>query len=278
MKKTKLLIFGVLAVLLAGCGNNQATSKKDTTTDSTTTSAKKESKKKHTNSNSSSSASSTDKKNDQTKSDTTTTNLTRLQQLNNELTKALGQVILPQVDGLSNADHDKVNVRYIGDNRNYSIYYSLGYNAYPFNDEHLKQHVPYAVLSKKTYDTQAQARENIHYFDVTQSQDLPKVDLGYKIEGVLDSGAGQSYLQWNEGNWSLSVHASAYNGQETIPTGRQIVSLLEQQMLPAPNDRGSFAVDMTTNEVTLTWMKENIVYTLEGKDVNTLVSMAASLK
>lgn len=271
MKKTRLLIFGVLAILLAGCGNNQATSKKDTVKNSTTTSAKKESKKKQ--------ASSSSKK-DKSQTDQTTQvtpTVTRLQQLNTDLIKVLGQIPLPQVDGLS-ADHDKVNVRYIGDNKNYSIYYSLGYSAYPFNDEHLKQHIPYAVLSKKTYDNQAQARENIRYFDVTQSQDLPKVDLGYNIEGVLDSGAGQSYLEWNEGNWSLSVHASAYNGQEAIPTGKQIVSLLEQNMLPAPNDRGSFVVDMTTDEVTLMWMKENVVYTLEGKDLNTMVLMAASLK
>lgn len=278
MKKSNILMLSLLAILLVGCSSKNAEPKNSDVEKSSQTSVKKDKDKNKDKSTSSRDDKKDDVNSSQDNSTTgTTEQLSRLEQLNQSLRQNLGQIPLPQVDGLG-YNHDKVNVRYIGNENDYSIYYSLGYNAYPFNDEALKTHVPYATLIKSTYASKDEARQAIQIYDQNQATHLPAVDLGYQIEGTLDSGAGQSYLQWREGNWSLYVHASAYNGQNTIPTGQAVVKLLEQYMLPIPDDQASLTVDLVADHTTLKWMKGNVVYTLEGKDYNALIPMAASIK
>ncbi|MBP5845490.1 hypothetical protein J8137_23915, partial [Lactiplantibacillus plantarum] len=67
------------------------------------------------------------------KSVTQPTATTRLAALNQQLTKTLGkQALVPQVDGLTSGS-SKLNMRYSGDTANYTIHYSVGQQAQPFN-------------------------------------------------------------------------------------------------------------------------------------------------
>ena len=68
----------------------------------------------------------------------------------------------------------------------------------------------------KEFNNQAQAASyvtNQPGYTTGNQQGLPTVNLGDGITGTLNSGAGQQMLQWNEGNWSFTVRASAVQGQ-----------------------------------------------------------------
>ena len=173
--------------------------------------------------------------------------------------------MLPSANGLYSAP-GYLNMRYTGDANNFSVDYIVSYNPYGLNDGAISGHVPYATFVKKTYDSESAAANDVPYQSADSSSGLPTVDLGHNISGVMDSGAGQRYLQWNEGRWSFVVHASA------------VVGVLERYYLPAPSTKGGGQLEATASENVLTWNKGNVLYTLKGKNIDTLVKMAASVK
>lgn len=87
----------------------------------------------------------------------------------------------------------------------------------------LKNENPYAVLTKKTYDSNDQAGQQIDQHDIENG--LPKVNLGSNIHGTIDSAAGSEYLTWNEGRWNLTVHADRVANEDATQLGKQTVQL-----------------------------------------------------
>ncbi len=201
----------------------------------------------------------------------------RLSEFNASIRNKLGNVLLPSANGLDSAP-GYLNMRCSGDSNNFSIDYIISYNPYGLNDGAVSGHVPYATFSKKTYDSEGAAANDVPYQPSDSSSGLPKVDLGHGISGLLDSGAGQRYLQWNEGRWSFVVHASAVVGEDPVPTAQHVVDLLEQYYLPAPDTKGAGQLEASASENVLTWNRGNVLYTLKGKSIDTLVKMAASVK
>lgn len=131
----------------------------------------------------------------------------------------------------------------------------------------------------KEFNDQAQAASyvtNQPGYTPGNQQGLPTVNLGYGITGTLNSGAGQQMLQWNEGNWSFTVRASAVQGQDPTPTAKQIVSELENVYLPAPQNHGVGTFDIATNTYTLTWQKNNKVYSVNGNSPSDVISKAVN--
>lgn len=116
--------------------------------------------------------------------------------------------------------------------------------------------------------------DNQGYQTSTETQGLPTVNLGYGITGTLDSGAGQQYLHWNEGNWSFTVRASAVNGQDPLPTAKKIVSTLEKVYLPAPQNQGTGMFDIATDTYQLTWQEGNQVHTVTGNSPDDVINKA----
>ncbi|GBG93748.1 lipoprotein [Ligilactobacillus salitolerans] len=290
MKKMILKVtIPLLALTLAGCNTNN---QKDTKTSSSVKTEKKQqsSTKKAKNSsskNASASASSnvsssqpaTSSSSAASSSSTTPSQPTtepRIVTLNSALNRTLGHVLLPQKDGLGQGS-DKLNARYTGNSANFTVYYSVGNSAKPLNDPSLQNETPYATLTKKTYGSAAQAQAAINYHPASDQQGLPSVDLGHNIQGYVDSGAGQRYLYWNEGKWSLAVHAAAVNGEDPTATAKSIVELLEKYYLPAPNTlaAGEFEV---SGQKKLTWQDGNTTYTLAGPSAETIIAMAASMR
>ena len=185
--------------------------------------------------------------------------------------------MLPSANGLDSAP-GYLNMRYTGDANNFSVDYIVSYNPYGLNDGAISGHVPYATFVKKTYDSESASANDVPYQSADSSSGLPTVDLGHNISGVMDSGAGQRYLQWNEGRWSFVVHASAVVGEDPVPTAQHVVDLLERYYLPAPSTKGGGQLEATASENVLTWNKGNVLYTLKGKNIDTLVKMAATVK
>lgn len=306
----------VLALLLTGCGSTTTSSQKASSSSSSTKTAKQHSSAKKTSkkaqstvagqssqaaqssasqsstsngSTSSVASSSSESTTDNSAAGQTKTSAVnpagsdaqRLAAFNQSIRAQLGNVLLPTTPGLATTN-GHLNVRYSGNANGYTIYYSVGYTAKRLNDPTLSSQTPYLILSKKTYASKAAAAQAIRHYDDSSTAGLPTVDLGHGLTGTIDAGAGQRYLTWKEGHWQLTVHAAAVNGEDPVPTARHIVELLEQFYLPAPDDRGTGTFEVSVGDgqrpQILTWMRGNVVYTMEAHSIDTLVQMAASLK
>lgn len=298
--KKELKLFGILLVsglILGACSNQkkgEKTSNESEKTSSVSSVKTKKSQEKSQSSSSvkkdvsassagsvsdasSSSGSNLEARETSTSSPTLDLNNKRLSELNASIRNNLGNILLPSANGLDSAP-GYLNMRYTGDANNFSVDYIVSYNPYGLNDGAISGHVPYATFVKKTYDSESAAANDVPYQSADSSSGLPTVDLGHNISGVMDSGAGQRYLQWNEGRWSFVVHASAVVGEDPVPTAQHVVDLLERYYLPAPSAKGGGQLEATASENVLTWNKGNVLYTLKGKNIDTLVKMAASVK
>lgn len=133
MKKRWLLITAA-ALLLSGCGanssNQDAASVKSSSQQaaqvkksSSKKSVKADRPKKAAVSSSSSSAATTNSQ---------STAGSRIALLNQQLTKQLGQVILPQQAASASSGSERLNMRYQGDAANFTVYYSIGTTAQDF--------------------------------------------------------------------------------------------------------------------------------------------------
>ncbi|YAB14719.1 hypothetical protein ACT5GY_08455 [Lactiplantibacillus plantarum] len=164
-----------LAVLLVGCSSptHQDSKTSQTTTSAKATVSSTQKKTKATSSTSSrtqtattrSSKTARERASAANKSVTQPTATTRLAALNQQLTKTLGkQALVPQVDGLTSGS-SKLNMRYSGDAANYTIHYSVGQQAQPFNATAVVDETAYATVTKTTYATTNAAAQQVGYRD-----------------------------------------------------------------------------------------------------------------
>lgn len=294
-KKTALLLTILMVGLLTACGDQKQAASSSKKVTSEQTSVKKNSKSSQKSSSEKSSAvesTSTSSSQGLTSSSTTTSNstvsnsnnsstVTRLSVFNQQLRNALGNVILPTTDGLENGSN-KLNVRYEGNQANYTISYSVGNTAYQLNDEAVSKEIPYVQFKKTSYGTSSEASAQVDYIKQNDLNGLPTIDLGHNITGYEDAGAGQRYLSWYEGNWALTVHATAVNQQDPKTLAVQIVNMLESYRLPAPSQYGAIKADVNSSygsrNQLIMWQQNNVIYQLNAHDITTAIKMAASMK
>ena len=107
------------------------------------------------------------------------------------------------------------------------------------------------------------------------------VDLGYNFTGFKQGASGSSYLSWLEGNWSLVVRASNINGESPDDLAKNVVNILEQETLPAPNTVGQITLNVagTTdyNRNSVVWQAGTVVYSVHHFDPIQAVKMATSI-
>mgnify|MGYP001425604582 CR=1 FL=1 len=260
-----------LSLALAGCGNNQSQSKSSSTQQSSQANMKNASS-------SSDNAVSASSSSAQSSSVPATNNYS-FAGLTKKLAADLPNTALPTNPGI-NVGTKHVNIKYTGNSSNSTIYYVLGSNALPLNDSSINIGSAYAVFSKHTYPSATQAQAKINYTDQSNSQGLPKVNLVNKISAVKQSGAGQTYLQWNEGNWSIAVHGSDVNNTDPTSLAKQVANMFESYSLPAPNKYGSiqFEADQSGRSQKISWQSGNIVYTLTTTTPQIGIIMGSSIK
>lgn len=282
MKKFGLVIPVVLlGFTLAACGHSDSANKSTSTNSATSQSST--SQNTSTSSSSSTDAATTSGTQNQSKQlavkKASTTS--RIGQLNHQLQAALGDIALPQADGLQKGSQN-LNVRYTGNTTNYQIFYSVGNQPSAFNAAALSKQNPYATLKKETFSSNAQAAAQINHIDAQANKGLPTTDLGSGLTGYADRGAGNIHLLWNEGNWSLSVHAINIENQDPTPMAKKVVQLLNTYSLPAPNKYGQIQFDVNINpgarDQIIKWQEQNIVYTIEAHNPTTAIKFAASIK
>ena len=239
-KFSKVTLALLCTVVLAGCSNDNG-SKTNAKEQSTSQTAKSSSQKQ-------SSESSSQKQSSNTENSATDENQAEANKLsNNELIQQgaismrqnLGDTALVATLSGKEDSQKKVSVSYSGDLNNYTANYYLEKDAKPVNDESLKDSSPYATLTKKTYASTDEAVSQIDYQNDASQGNLPKINLGYGLQATVNSGAGQRYLHWNEGNWSFTMHGSPVANEDPTTAARKAVTLLERYRLPAPSQRGS---------------------------------------
>ncbi|KZT78057.1 hypothetical protein [Lactiplantibacillus plantarum] len=282
-----------LAVLLVGCSSptHQDSKTSQTTTSAKATVSSTQKKTKATSSTSSrpqaatthSSKTARERASAANKSVTQPTATSRLTALNQQLTKTLGkQALVPQVDGLTSGS-SKLNMRYLGDAANYTINYSVGQQAQPFNAAAVVDETAYATVTKTTYATTNAAAQQVGYRDNKSTAGLPTVDLGHQITAHIDAGAGQRYIMWNEGRWSLTVHANMMHEDAGVALAKQAVATFEQVYLPAPQSVGAITFDAISSgsgplDQVIQWQAGKVVYQVKAQEMATAIKMAASMQ
>lgn len=288
-KKIAGLAVGLLLVVggLSGCnsnkqgqGNHDSGSKitKSSRTDMQNSSTSDSSSSESSSSQSSSSSSPAS---DQSSATAPKTTGSRISTFNNQITQKLGNVKLPTTDGLGSGSQN-LNMRYRGTAANYVVYYSVGSQPQNLNAGAVANETAYASFQKKTYASSRQAAGAVNYSSAA-SKGLPKVKLSSKITGYENAGGGQRYIAWNEGRWAVSVHGSVVNNTDPKQTAKHTVSLLDQNMLPVPESRGTISFNVHTStdhtrDQAITWQAGRTVYTLKGQTIDTSVKMATSVK
>lgn len=197
--------------------------------------------------------------------------------LTKDLSSKLSDTLLPQNSGLSDSSKN-VHIRYNGNSSNSTIYYSVGNDALALNDSSLKAEKPYAVLAKRSYSSASEAQSHVDYTAASEIKGLPKVDLGHGIVGHTQSGAGQQYISWNEGNWSISVHGSPVNNTTPKKLALSSVNMFESYSLPAPDTQGVVKFNVGSSAQVITWQAGSVVYRLQATDPVVAIRMAASMK
>lgn len=203
----------------------------------------------------------------------------RLAELNHNLRATLPKMLLPENDGLGTGS-DKLNIRYTKNGNVNTVYYSVGNSALSFNNAAIQKELPFAVLSQTFNLSQSQIVQNINYQEPATG--LPTVGLDSTTQATKQSGAGQTYLQFNQGKWSFVIHASTVAGQDPLPTAKKVLTLSKKYKLIDPQVNSSITVNVGDNygslNTVITFEKNNQLYQLKAHSVETAFAMLANLK
>lgn len=128
-------------------------------------------------------------------------------------------------------------------------------------------------VAGRIYPTQEAALQNIEE-TVNGSVSVPdneemSYDLGYGITGYIEGAAGNSYLGWQEGNWTFTIHSRLQDEWDVQGIAEKIVEHLESKFLPAPSQRGTVYINYSDKDtdphIQILWNNDNRVY-----EVNTV--------
>lgn len=166
----------------------------------------------------------------------------------------------------------------VDDQDNFNIFYYAEDTPYEVNDPAVNRLTPIASLTKTTYRTEEAAIEAVNQVLDLQGDE---VDLGYDITGYLQGAAGSTYLNWQEGNWSLLIQANNMNEEDPVPLAESVVEYLEEVYLPEPSSVGQVRLSPAEGETyednTVVWQEDNVVYQVKHIDPMQAVVMTGSI-
>lgn len=253
----KIIVMSVLLLTLVGCGQKAADTKTKTTDNPKTTA---------TTSNKQSANTSTT-----TKSSAKTTQTDALAELKKENSKTLLPTNIPRDENRA------LNIAMDKQSDSLAVLYYIMDTPLVLNDQSLNHQAAFARYKMEQFDTKAAAQKAVAYqFD----DGGKKVDLGHDITAYSQGAAGSTYLNWQEGNWSILLRASNVTGQDGTELAKEVVNYLEKAALPAPKDVGQITIDMSQsgyegNQVV--WQEGTTVYTVAHEDTIPALEMAVSM-
>ena len=158
-----------------------------------------------------------------------------------------------------------------------TVTYYVVEKATPLNDPILNDQSPIAQFQRKIFSTKEAAKDEVGQ---TYDPNGQPVDLGYDITGYQTAGAGSSFLMWQEGNWSLAVHANNLEQESPLPLAKQTVEYFERVFLPIPHEVGQISFRVTPSDYQanqVVWQDNQTVYTIMNADSMSSLKMAVSM-
>lgn len=164
------------------------------------------------------------------------------------------------------------------DQDNFNILYYAQDDPIAVDDQVLNELTPIASYQKLTYETEQEAIEAVNQIIDLQGEE---VDLGYNLTGYLQGAAGSTYLNWQEGNWSLIVRANNAEEEDPVELGQAVVEYLEKVYLPAPETVGQITLEASSkddfNANTTIWQEGTVVYRVSHFDAMPVIKMTGSI-
>lgn len=164
------------------------------------------------------------------------------------------------------------------DQENFRILYFAEDEAIFIDDNQLNNQSPIAAYKKTTFATEEEAIDAVQQILDLQGE---AIDLGYGLTGYLQGAAGSTYLNWQEGHWSLVVRANNTEAEDPIPLGQKVVAYLEDVYLPAPDTVGQITLKVSLSDSydanTVIWQDGVVVYQLNHFDAMQVIKMAGSI-
>ncbi|WP_283680383.1 hypothetical protein [Lentilactobacillus sp. Marseille-Q4993] len=259
MKFYKVALLAAIPLILAGCSSNNSSGKNYKDASKAGFNNSSSSTKKHAKA-----ATKSDGKYD-------------FDSLTSKLGSKLSGVSLPQKSGIK-ADQT-VNIKYSQSGSTTKVAYSNGTKGLPLNDADVSPDV-YALLSKRVYSSTAKAHQAIDHTSNSSIKGLPKVKLDHSVVGHTQSGAGQQYITWNKGNWSVLIHGSRVDNTDPKETANQAVELFSSNPLPetASGSVKFFTGDTSNLSQEAEFQRGKAVYTLKGDTPQIVAKMVSSIK
>lgn len=157
------------------------------------------------------------------------------------------------------------------------LYYAMD-QPLVMNHRQLNNETPFASYQITSYGSAAEAQAAVNY---VVDQGGQAVDLGYNITGHEQGAAGSTYLNWQEGKWSLTVRGINSENQDPVPVAKEMVAYLEEGFLPVPKSVGQVTVDLGISgyqKAQVVWQEDETVYRVTHQDPVSALKTAVSVK
>lgn len=157
------------------------------------------------------------------------------------------------------------------------LYYTMD-QPLVMNHRQLNNETPFASYQITSYGSAAEAQAAVNY---VVDQGGQAVDLGYNITGHMQGAAGSTYLNWQEGKWSLTVRGINSENQDPVPVAKEMVAYLEEGFLPVPKSVGQVTVDLGISgyqKAQVVWQEDETVYRVTHQDPVSALKTAVSVK
>ncbi|GAF66371.1 putative ATPase [Bacillus sp. TS-2] len=125
----------------------------------------------------------------------------------------------------------------------------------PINNEALGEQDSFILFGVAEYESKEAAIEYIQSEQdgyLTFEGESEEINLGYNITGHIQAGTGHAGIRWSIGNWKLSSVANGDRIKEAEPIAKEVVEVLEEVTLPAPDELGTVFINQDYEEDTLT--------------------------
>lgn len=262
----KYLVLASALLFLAACGSSPAADDSSSSQESSTSVSSSSSQSKESS-----------RQSETTKQSTNNSTTTSSQKPagDNELQQAYPNEQMPAVSAVGNAQTISITANEA--NNALTVSYYNTESKLPLNDPQLQNQTPVAQFQRTTYASAEEAQAAVA---PTFDGGGQAVDLGYNITGYQQSGAGSSYLSWQEGNWNITVQAININGEDPVPLAQKVVEYLETAFLPVPKNAGQITLAVTGGGYesnVVAWQVGNTVYKTMHTDALSSLQMAVSM-
>ncbi|KYG29639.1 hypothetical protein [Alkalihalobacillus trypoxylicola] len=125
----------------------------------------------------------------------------------------------------------------------------------PINNEELGEQDSFILFGVAEYESKEEAIEYIQSeLDgyLTFQGESEEINLGYNIPGQIQAGTGHAGIRWSIGNWELRSVANGDQIKEAEPVAKEMVELLQEIVLPAPEELGTVFINQDHEEGTVT--------------------------